>query len=500
MSPRSERDTEVADLGNRMAKGTAWVIFLRLSIRSLGVLSTVILARLLEPADYGLVALATGLAAAVELISAFNFEIWLIRHTDPQRDHYDTVWTLSLLRGGATAILLWLIAIPMSTFFDEPRLDNVIRVIAAAIFISSWQNIGIVDFQRQMRFHREFVYFGAVKLGAFVVTVTLGVILRSYWALIAGIVASHLLTLIISYRIHPFRPRISLTHWREVLDFSKWLLVSNALGFVYMRADTFILGKVAGSRLLGLYSVAREIADLATTELVMPIRRVMVPGYSTLQHDTAKLSRSFVSGFGLIMLVGMPCAVGISLVADPLIRVMLGTKWVDAIPIMQALVIYGVSSIGMANQWPALIAMGRIRLASALLGLGVILLVPSFYFAASQYGVLGGVLALGVSNVILFIAGMIAVRQTLLFRWRDIFADVWRIVAATLTMVLAVAWLQRQLMQWSVTAALVLATCVLVGACVYAATLSLLWKLGNSTAGPEQVVVEFVREKIGSWS
>ncbi len=498
MTPVPESKLSSGPLGERMAKGAAWVVFMRLSIRTLGVLSVIILARLLEPSDYGLIALASVLVAAVELLSAFNFELWLIRRSSPGRPEYDTVWTLSVIRGVLTAAALWLVAGPMSGFYEEPRLEAVIRVIAISLLLSSMQNVGIVDFQRDLRFDRDFLFNATVKLGAFVITVSLGFLWRNYWALAAGIGSGHVLRLLLSYRMHAYRPRFCLLHWREAVSFSKWLLAGNILSFAHLRADTFILGKVAGGQILGLYNVAKEIADLATTELVVPIRRVMFPGYSKMQDDLPALSRSFVDGFGLIMLIGTPCAVGLSVSADPLIRVLLGPKWLDAIPLMQALAIYGVSMIGMANQWPALVAVGKTRLAAILLACEVAVLLPSFYLASQRYGAVGGALALGVSNLALTGAGLAVMHRVLGYRPSDLWESVWRTLVATAVMALVVVVTQQLPASRTMPAAVLLLVGIASGAATYVGVLLLLWKTFRPTAGPEQIVVRFVRKKFAA--
>ena len=489
---------KAADAGRRMAEGTVWVVCMRLAIRTLGVLSTVILARLLMPSDYGLVALAMSLVAAAEMLGSFSFEVWLIRTRDATPDHYNTVWTLSLARGLLTAIALWLLADPIAAFFTEPRLGTVVRIVALGVLIRSAQNVGIVDFQRDMRFSRDFLLNASVKTGAFLVTVGLGFALRNYWALVAGIVASDLLLVSLSYAMHPYRPRLGLRHWREAFTFSRWLLAGNYLSFAYQRADTFILGKVAGSQVLGLYNVAREIANLATSELVMPIRRVMLPGYATLQDDTSALRRSFLDGFGLIMMVGTPVAVGLSLVADPLIRVMLGDRWLDAIPLMQVLAIYGVSSIGMANQWPVLVALGRQRLAVLLVAATLAVLLPAFYVATKAYGAVGAGLALGGANTLLFVAGLEAVRRVIDLEWRAIAGQAWRSLVATAVMGVCV-WLGLGWLGDAGAPAVVqLVAASGLGAVAYAGTLFALVRLFGIARGPEWLFVNFVRRRRAS--
>ena len=498
MKQQQQDDPRQPSLGTRMADGALWVVLMRFLVRTLGIISTVILARLLTPADYGLIALAMVLAAAVELFSSFNFEVWLIRHPDPGREHFDTVWTLSALRGSVTALLLWLFADPLSGFYEDPRLADVVRFIAVGLLLSSFANVGVIKFQRDLKFDRDLLFNASVKLGAFVVTVTLGFLWRNYWALAAGIFTTHLLRLAISYRIHPYRPRLSLRLWRDVFNFSKWLLAGNFLSFLRMRSDTFMLGKVAGAEALGLYNVAKEIANLAASEIVMPIRRVMVPGYAKLQHDFAELKRAFVDGFGVILLLGMPAAVGLAIVADPLIRVMLGPQWVDAIPIMQMLVLNGVAVIGLANQWPTLIALGRPELASMLLGICVAILLPSMYLASSRYGAVGAALALGSINALLFIMGLITIQRLMRYAWADLWRVVWRTIVATIAMAVTVIELQEAMVAGGSATAITLVACVSVGAVVYPSVLYLQVRLSGTKRGPEKMALEFLRRKVSA--
>lgn len=478
-----------------MAKGAAWVVALRMAVRLLGVFSVVILARLLQPADYGLIALATVLVSAVTLLGALNFEVWLIRHPAPDREHYNTVWTLSIVRGLVTAALLLLLAAPVSAFFDEPRLQVVLVVLAVSTAVGSLKNVGVIDFQKHMKFDRDFQLLAGAKLGAFVVTVALAFALRNYWALVAGVVATSLLNLMLSYLLHPYRPGISLRHWHEAFHFSKWLLAGNLFSFVYTRADTFILGKLVGNQMLGLYTVAHEISNLASTELAMPIRRVMLPGYSKMLHDPPALKKSFLLGFSLILLIGMPVAAGVGVTADPLVRVMLGEKWLDAIPLVQILTLYGIATIGMANQMPLLLALGHTRLTSGLTAAAALLLLPAFYWGSSNYGVAGGALAAGIVNLLFFSCSLAATMRVLALPFGAVLAVTWRILIATAGMVGAVLWLQTILTGAGWPPALILLADVVAGAMSYVGITLVLWMLSSKPAGPERTLLEFVQQR-----
>ena len=477
-----------------MAAGAFWTVGLRFAVRLLGLVSLVVLARLLTPADFGLVALATLLAASIELLGSFNFEVWLIRHPAAGRDHYDTVWTLSVLRGAVTALLLTLVAQPAAAFFDEPRLAAVLMIIGVAAAVGALRNVGVIDFQKRLQFDKDFLLLVGGKLGGFCVTVATAWAWRSYWALVAGLVAQRLFDLALSYRLHPYRPRFSLRCWHEAFHFSKWLLASNLLNFIYNRADTFIFGKLLNSQTLGLYTVAREVADLAVTELVMPVRRVLLPGYAQMSGDAPTLRRGFVDSFAVIVLIGLPLAAGIGLTAEPLVRVLLGARWLEAVPLVQILAVYGIASVGFANQGPVLLALGHARLASLLLGLGVALLIPAVAWAGLRFGVQGGAWALGVVNVLLLATGLTATLRVLGVTFGQVLSQIWRSVAATALMAVAVSAVQLSL--HGLPALLQLAACVAAGAVSYAAALLVLWWLSGRDPGPERALLGYLQNTV----
>ena len=273
------------DLGRRMATGAVWMIALRFAVRSIGLVSMIVLARLLVPADFGLVAIATALAGALAAISEFGFQVALIQNHAADRRHYDTAWTLGLIRGFVVAGALAACAGPLAGMFSDQRLQPILLVLALGVVVASLENIAVVDFRKDLQFQREFVYRALAKLAAFAVTVPLAISLRNYWSLVIGMLAAQLAGVMLSYTMCHYRPRLSLTAWRELIRFSKWLLLNNVLYFAYHRIDTFIIGRFAGAQPLGFFRLAHEIASLPTTEMVAPIRAAILPGYAKLASD-----------------------------------------------------------------------------------------------------------------------------------------------------------------------------------------------------------------------
>ena len=162
-----------------IAKGAAWMLLARLAERCLGLVSLLVLARVLVPADFGLVAMAMSVIAFVELASTFGFDLALIQREHLTREHYDTAWTFQVAVGFLCAGLIAAAAYPSAWFYDEPRLIPVMFVLAISRVLQSFENIGTVDFRRRMDFSREFAFSAWKKIVGFVITVALAVALET---------------------------------------------------------------------------------------------------------------------------------------------------------------------------------------------------------------------------------------------------------------------------------------------------------------------------------
>jgi len=477
-----------SSLGKRMAKGAVWTVLMRITLRSIGIVSTIVLARLLVPADFGLVVLASMLIGFVELASEFEFATYLIRGQDIDRSYYDTAWTLSALRGLLIAALLVICSSAAADFFAEPRLQNVLYVLSLASLISGLANIGIVDFQKSLNFDRDFRLTVQTKLVSFVITVLLAIVLRNYWALVIGMLSGRCAALLFGYTMHPFRPRISLVRTGAILRFSKWVIANNLLYYAQRQGYAFVIGKMLNSASVGLYSVGREISAIATSELVVPIGRAMLPGLSALEKEPAAMRRTFLDGLGVIVMLALPLGVGIALTADPLVRVAMGPNWVGAVPVVQILAVVGVVRVFTATSDPHLLALNLPHLTTVLAAFGAVVGIVSMLWAASIWGLVGAAWATSATAILQMLLNYAIIWRVSGISPAAVGAVIWRTVAACLIMSGAVLLL---LDHWPRTGAIfslllqLCCACVL-GALAYGAALLTLWRICGMPAGAEK--------------
>ncbi len=430
----------MTELKKKIAKGATWMVFFKFAERGLGLISTLILARLLIPSDFGLIALAMSLIAALELLGAFGFDMALIQNQNAERRHYDTAWTFNVLFGVFSACTLMLLAAPAAEFFNEPRLDTVMYALALSSFIQGWENIGVVAFRKELEFHKEFRFLVGKKLVSFCVTVPLAFWLQNYWALVFGILSGRLAGLLLSYLTHAYRPRLSLSAWKELFHFSKWLLINNLFHFLRTRAADFIVSKLAGSHSLGVYNVAYEISNLPTTDLIAPINRAVFPGYSKMSHDLKILKDGFLSIMGMIVLLAMPAGIGIAAVAEPLVAVVLGEKWAETAPLMVPLAFFGVLTAMQTNATYIYLAMGKPKISTYLAGANLVVLLPLLIWATKEYGIIGSSWAFLATAVMFTPLSLFVIYHHLKLSFAELLAPFWRPVLASGCMYWAVGY------------------------------------------------------------
>lgn len=482
----------------QIAKGAAWMILLRLADRTLGLISTLVLARLLLPADFGVVAMAMSFIALIELASAFSFEIALIQRADPTRAHFDTAWTLNLGFALLCAALIALAAPLASRFYSEPRLTAVMLVLAAGWAMQGFENIGIVNFRRRMEFSREFAFMFGKRIVAFFVTLALAYAWQSYWALIAGQLTMRMTGVGLSYAMEAYRPRLSLAARADLFSFSGWLLVTNVLGFGLGRLPHFVVGRTDGSAALGLFTIASEFARLPSTELSAPINRAVLPGLSRLTGDIGSLRRVFSEVMGMTVAVTLPASIGLAIIATLLVEVLLGARWLAAAPLMAVLALAGAVEVVSANNGVAYLALGNARLVAALSATKLIVMVSLALLLVPRFGVTGMAYAeLGSAAIVAGISFAV-LRRALVIPLRVLGATLWRPVVASAAMGVALLAALQPVHAFGAAPAgvLKLVLTLLLGAGTYTVCLFTLWFLSGRPDGAEATLLGHARRQL----
>jgi O-antigen/teichoic acid export membrane protein len=346
----------------KLAKGTAWISAAGALTNLLQLVTTLVLARLLAPADFGLVALATTLLAMITSVTELSLTSALVQLRAPTDHHFHTAWTLSFARNGALAGIICAAALPAASIYRSPHLAPVMFVLAGSLACAGLNNPRAIIVTKRLVFWQQAMMQVAQKLITLIVSVVLAILYKTYWALVWGSVASTIVNVFLSYMVMPMRPRFSVRHYRDLLGFSIWLSFGQIINTLNYNFDQLIIGGMLGRQSLGYYTVGNNLAIMPTREATAPITNTLFPAFSNLMDDRSRLARAYQSAQALVTAIALPAGVGMALVADPMVRLVMGERWRPAVFLIQALAaVFAFQTLGTLSQ-PLAMAAGETRL------------------------------------------------------------------------------------------------------------------------------------------
>jgi O-antigen/teichoic acid export membrane protein len=477
--------------GRKVVHGSSWMVAMRFAIRGIGLVSTIILARLLTPADFGIVAMAMLLIGFIEVFNETGQQAALIAHRNPERAHYDSAWTISVMIGCALTVIILAVAPLASDYFNDPRIVPIVQVLSLRVLLGSFINIGTIDFRRQLDFAREFRFGLGRKFVTFVTTLTLALIWRNYWALVIGTVVGHAMEVALSYIMHSYRPRFCLQKVREIWSYSIWVLIQSIGRYFEGRIDDVVVAGVASPAQMGRYTVAAEFGALPITEVIDPVSRALFPSYATIALNLQQLRQVYLRVFAAAATICASAGVGLMLVAEDFVAVLLGSQWMECAPLLVWFAA-AASITGVCNTvFPVFNAVGQTRQSATQTWLRVCFYIPGMIWAASTGVLMNFAIARFSVAVILAPTFFFRLRRIIKIEFTELLGALWRPILAAGAMAGVV--LSIDFTAHVPYAILRLAAEVIIGASVFASTQLGLWALaGSPVESIERAVIDLI--------
>jgi lipopolysaccharide exporter len=485
------------NIQRKMARGAVWMILLTFVDRAIGFVSTLILVRVLSPADFGIVAMALSFIFLAQLISAFGFDVALIHNRDANDDHYHSAWTMNVIMGTCILLLTIVAAQPVARFYDQPEVFWVVCALGLSPFIGAFENIGVVAFRKELDFRKEFAFQISRKIVSFATVVPLALWWGNHWALVVGTIATRLAGTLTSYYVHPFRPRFSLAEARSLLKFSKWLLLNNILILLRERSSDFVIGRLSGPAALGVYNITNEFSSLPVTEIGAPVNRALLPGFARYA-DRAALIGAYSNAVSMVAMVAIPAAAGMLAVAQFFVPVVLGEKWLSGVALMEVMSVTSGLVMLQASICSLLFARGDAATVMKTNVVFVILLLILLMVLAPRFGALGAAWSGLITAAVTTPLFAYQVRARLEVPARVLVRAISRPLLAAVLMVCVVRFALPHYVPGMPTAraALWLVFGVALGAITYVAVISGLWVCMGKPEGAERRVLDLVLSQL----
>lgn len=467
---------------------------MRWGIRAIGLVSTIILARLLNPEDFGIAAMGMLVISLLFALTEFGTLIHLIRVKDIDRTQCDTAWTITLLQNLFISIMLVLLAPVVATYFKEPRVIGVIYVLAVATFVGGFNSVGPTLIRRELRFSLDFRFNIYNKLLIFAATVSFALMLRNYWALVFGYLVGTMAGVVLSYVIHPYRPVWSLAKAPEYLRFALSILPMRLADQLREMAPQFMVGSLGNASTMGAFTVSNGLATLFTQEIVQPMGRGLLPNYTRLADDRAQLSVIYRKVLALVVLLAVPVGVGVSATANDLVAVLLGQQWELAVPLIEYLAIGGaLYAVSHTMYSQILVATGRERKAAILAWVRLIITVPLLSLGLAYSGSIGLAQATIIAPLACLPAIYMETRRAVDLPLSALLGLLWRPTLSALVMYLTIKLLHPANLDWAI---LRLLWDVAVGGGIFIATTLGLWLLSGRPQGAESICIGMLKKGI----
>jgi O-antigen/teichoic acid export membrane protein len=481
-------------LRQRIVEGSLWLIALRWVLRGFSLVRTVVLARIIVPADFGLFTMTMLTLRMIEMPTSLDVDTALVRRADTDRALFDTAWTLRAMQRILVTIALLLGAPVAGWYFNDPRVTTAVRVAALVSSVWALENIGIVYFRKELAFTKEIGLTATTTAVGLTVTIVGAFLWRNYWALIAGFIAERLTWVAASYLFHPYRPRLSLTGWRELWRFSRWIPVQNAATTLRGSIDSFIVGRSLGAAQTGIYSMAGGVAGLAVAEIVSPISGTLLPSYARLANEPERLTRGYLDALGVMAVVVIASQIGIALIAPTFIPVVLGARWTDAVPAAQLLALHACVNVLSGSVAQILQVRGQMRRLTALIYVELVVYGVLLLWAAQRHDLT--TLAAAKAGIALMLAPLwfAAVAFGSSLRPVEIARVLWRPLVAAAVMATAVVFLRAL---WPQPSFFALGAQITLGVTVFAAALTALWLAAGRPDGAERFALVWLNRR--SW-
>jgi O-antigen/teichoic acid export membrane protein len=389
-------------LRERATRGVAWTTVDAVGSRLITTIVFIVLTRLLQPADFGLLALSLVFVSFARLVVDQGFGAAIVQRGELAKAHLDTAFWTSVVSGLFLAALLCLLATPVASALGTPELAPVLQALSAVVVLGAPSSTAVAVLRRGFEFRNlAFRKLLSASVGG-VAGVVAAMAGMQVWSLVVQALVQAITATITLWTVTPYRPglQVSRAHFSDLFTFSNKFIGIGILNFASRRFDDLLIGAVLGPTALGLYSVAYRLLTILQEVLTLTIEHVAFSAFSRLQSDLPRLRRAYQISLRTSVAITAPAYLATALLAPELIVTFFGTPWEPAIPVMQVLAFAGFAQALVAPNVTLLLSVGRAKSVLFLTTATAVVNVLGFAIAV-QFGILAVAIAFMVRAYVL---------------------------------------------------------------------------------------------------
>lgn len=309
-------------------KGSLTLTFSKLSERFLGLISTLVLARLIVPDDFGIIAISLLVLGFFGVFSNTGSVSYIIQKETVNDDDLNTAWTIDILVKNIVFVLLLLAAPFAAYFYGDERLSSVISVLGLMLVISSFSNPAFMLLRRNQSYGLIFKLDIFKKVVAVIVMLIVAFTYKNYWAMVSGHLIASIIQLLGSFVLVKYRPSFSMKGAKQQWLFTKWMLSKGMLGYTRSQLDTFLVSKFFGLAEVGAYHVMKYISTMPGSQIIEPATNPLLATFSRKKNDIADLQHQYKLVLVVVLSLALPLTTYLYVFSLPIVQILLGDNWV----------------------------------------------------------------------------------------------------------------------------------------------------------------------------
>jgi O-antigen/teichoic acid export membrane protein len=486
--------SESKPLYERTGRAAIWTVGGKLFAKTIDFFSLLILARFLGPAEFGLVAMAMTAVLVIEAVLELPLSAVLLNVAEPTDAMFDTAFTLGFLRSLVIFGLLGALSWPLSLFYHEPRLVMLLCVLGAAPAMRGLVSPRLVNFTRELDFRRDFILDVGGKLFSLIIAATIAVTTHSYWAIAIGTISTTAVMMITSYIFAPQRIRFTLSQWHIFVDMVGWNTATQMVAAVNWQLDKFLLPRFIDVAAFGRFSSANDLIAIPIQAVVQPVTRPLVAAFAAASRTGHGLDSIYLkASVGLFTAVA-PILLTLALLSEPIVRVILGPKWLETASLMSVLAFIAIGSLPTVVMPALAMTLNQMRLTTLRTFFELAVKLPVTLIGILTLGLTGALIGRGVAMVAVLLVSMFVVRKLISLSIAAQFKSLLRPTIALVAMGVTYYFLDMVLLP--MTAPLIIMLNLvwvgIAGGLVYVGTYFLTWHLAGRPDGVERLAERFV--------
>ena len=395
--------------------GFGWQTIYKGILALIAMAKIAVLARLLTPEAFGLFSLTLIALGITESLTQTGVNITLLQAQRPVKYYLDSAWVIAIIRGFLIGSIMLVMGLLLQNYYKEPQLLALIAVAALVPVIKGFINPYIVVLHKDLRFFQDSVYRFSLVFVESVAAVVLGFLTHSVWALVWALLISALFEVVVSFFFFRTRPHFAYLHSRgkTILENAKWLSVSTLFNYLNENADDFLLGKIVGTRFLGIYHNAYALSHKPNYDFSKSAHHSTIPVFTKLADKPTRLTGAFLRS--LVALTSFITIVSLPLLLFPrfFVELLLGQQWLDAIPLVRPLVLAGIIQSVSQLSYALFLARKQYRILNLHLSTAFGLMVVLVFWWGSQAHLLGAVMGVLTARLVTIPLILIGILQTL---------------------------------------------------------------------------------------